>query len=224
MAEVERVDGHPQGFQHGAVRVTHLIRQRVQQLVRPGHELPHGPVLLPVPGEPDVQAQVAVALAAGPAGPVRDSRVDGHPLTAPRAFLDHPGRFVAQHQRVIQGRVADPALVPPVQVRAADADGRDPDQALSGPGYRHRLVGQAQIRDRVQPGNPHLVLRLRRDPGGVPGARGYCAAEDGAKPEASVAERKSASRSGKSAARPGQFAGAAGQLPGPAGGLPLLPG
>jgi hypothetical protein len=156
------VDGDAEGLQHRTGRVADLVGERVQELVRPGHELPHGAVLLPVPGEPDVQAQVVVALAAEPAGPVRDSRVDGHPLTAPVAFLDHARRFVAQDQRVIQGRVADPALVPPVQVRAADADGRDPHQALSRPGNRHRLVGQAQVCDRVQPGNPHLVLRFRR--------------------------------------------------------------
>ena len=157
------MDGHAEGFQHRAIRVADPVRQRVQQL-ESGQVMNSrmAPSCLAVPREPDVQAEVVVALAAAPARPVRDRGVDGHPLTAARAVHDHPGRLVAQHQRVIQRRVADAALVPPVQIRAADADGRDPHQALSRAGHRHRLVRHAQVSDRVQPGSPHLVLRLRR--------------------------------------------------------------
>ena len=51
MAEVECVDGDAERFQHRAAGVGDAVRQGVQQMVRPGHELAHGPVLLPWPAK-----------------------------------------------------------------------------------------------------------------------------------------------------------------------------
>src|SRR5271154_1604103 len=83
--EVHAVNGHPERLEQRAVRVGHRVRQRVQQVRGPGHELAHHAVGLAVPGEPDPVAQVRVAVPAGSAGPAGARRVDGAPLTAPRS-------------------------------------------------------------------------------------------------------------------------------------------
>ena len=155
MAEVERVDGDAERLQHRPAGVADAVRQAVQEMVRPGHELTHGPVLAAVARELDAGAEIAVAVAAGPAGTARDGRVDRHPLAAPGTVLDHAGGFVAEHQRGRQGRIADLALVPPVQVRAADADRGHPDQARPRPGLRDRLLAQPDIARSVQPRGLH---------------------------------------------------------------------
>jgi len=116
------------------------------------------PFLAAVARELDARAEIAVAVAAGPAGAAPDGRVDRHQLTVPGAALDHAGGFVAEHQRPGQGRITDPALAPPVQVRAADADGGHPHQAHPPAGFRHRLVFQPEIPDRVQPRRLHAPL------------------------------------------------------------------
>src|SRR5204863_9175809 len=114
--------------------------------------------------EGDAGAKVAVAVTAGPAGTAPDGRVDRHPLTAPGAVLDHAGGLVAEDHRGRQGRVTDAALVPPVQVRAADADRGHPHQAHSGPGLRYRLLGQPDIARSVQPRGLHVRPGLSWSP------------------------------------------------------------
>ena len=123
--------------------------------LRPGQELAHGAVLAAVPGEPDVQAQVPVAVPARAAGPVRDGRVDGHPLALLWPVGDDAGRLVAQHQGAAQGRVADAALAPPVQVGSADADRGDPDQAVTRAGDRDRFLSEPKVTYRMQPCRSH---------------------------------------------------------------------
>src|SRR5262249_22907496 len=122
---------------------------------RPGHELAHGAVLAAVARELDARTEIAVAVAAGPAGAAPDSRVDRDQLAAPGAVLDPAGGLVGGHPPPGQGRVTDLALAPPVQVRTADADGGHPHQAHSGAGFRHRLVFHPEIADRVQPRRLH---------------------------------------------------------------------
>ena len=130
----------------------------MQQARRPGHDLAEHAVGLAVAGEPDPVAQVPVAVPAGPARLVRDRRVDRHPLAAPRPVRDHPRALVAEHQRMREPGVADRALVPPVQVRAADADRGDPHQAHPRPRLRLGLVRHPQVAHRVQSRRAHPFL------------------------------------------------------------------
>src|SRR5437764_1111335 len=96
------------------------------------------------------------AAAPRPAGAAPDRRVDRDPVAPPGAVLDHAGGLVAEHHRGRQGRVADLTLVPPVQVRAADADRGHPHQAHPRPGLRYRLLGQPDIARPVQPRGLHV--------------------------------------------------------------------
>ena len=155
--EVHAVERYPERLEQGTVRVGHRVRQRVQQVCRPGHELTHHAVGLAVPGEPDPVAQVRVAVPARPAGPAGDGRIDGDPLAAPRPLGDHSRPLVPEHQRVREGGVADRALVPPVQVRAADPDRGDPHQAhpLARPG--HWLIAHPQVAGRVESRRSHRI-------------------------------------------------------------------
>jgi hypothetical protein len=66
-----------------------------------------------------------------------------------------------EHERLVQLRVADADRGPPVQIAAADPDRGDPDQAGSGLGNGHGLVGQPEIAYRVQPRDPHEALTSR---------------------------------------------------------------
>ncbi len=141
VTQAGRVDGHSQGLEHRAVSVGESVRQRMEQVRRPGEVLAHHAVLGAVPGEPDAGAKVRVAAPARPTGAAGDRRVNGHPLATPRSAGHDPGRLVPRHQRPLQDRVPDPALTPPVQVRAADAGRGHPDQAHPRPRHRHHLIG-----------------------------------------------------------------------------------
>src|SRR6185437_15521481 len=153
--EVQGVDGDAERFEQRAVGVGHAVRQRVQQARWPGQQFAHGPVLVTMPGEADVEAQVAVAVQARPAPAAGDRRVDRHPGAAPRARLDHPGGLVAEHQGAGDDGVPDSCLVPPVQVGAADPDRRHPYEFLAWPSGRLLFVGYPQVTGAVQAGGPH---------------------------------------------------------------------
>ena len=99
------VNGHAQRLQHGAVRRrSRSSGSAVQQLVRPGHELAHGPVLAAVArrtgcsgtgcGSPRGRRRQVPSGMAG-------SMATRWPRRGP--VLDHPGRLVAEHQRVRPG-------------------------------------------------------------------------------------------------------------------------
>src|SRR5690348_11329620 len=155
MAEIHRVDRDTERLQHGAVGGGDPVRQRVQQLGGPGDELLERAVLLAVPGEPDPHAQIAVALLAQLADAAGDCRVHGDRLAMPRAALDHTGGLVPDHQRAADTGVADATLGVPVQIRPAQPDRGHPDQAVSGRHLRHRLLGEPDVADAVQPRDLH---------------------------------------------------------------------
>ena len=50
---------------------------------------------------------------------------------------------------------ADPALLEPVEVRAAEADGLDADERLAGAGRRPLLLVEPDVAQAVQPGGAH---------------------------------------------------------------------
>jgi hypothetical protein len=151
VAEVEGVDGHAQRLEHGAGHAVHRLGQRMQRLGRPAQVLAQPAVAAPVTREDDVGAEVLMALQAALAVPAVQCGVDGDAAAVERAALDHARELVADDQRVCELRVADPALVVPMQVRAADPHGLHAHQALPRAGRRPRLVGDAQVAHPVQP-------------------------------------------------------------------------
>ena len=72
-----------------------------------------------------------MALTAEVAALARDRRVDGDAAARQRAGLDDARELVPDHERRGEAAVADPALLEPVQVGAADADRLHPHQALA---------------------------------------------------------------------------------------------
>ena len=90
---------------------------------------------------------------AEPAGTCRsaagDRRVDGDRLAVERPALDHAGELVAEHERAVSG-VADAAFSEPVQVRAADPDRLDTDQASRRAGAGTGSSCDADVADPVQ--------------------------------------------------------------------------
>src|SRR6266571_5918577 len=116
----------------------------------PGDELPHRTVLAAMAGEPYPRAQVAVPMTALAAGFARDGRIDRDPLSLVRASLHNPGGFVPENQGLIQLGIADARLAPPVQIRTADPDCRDTDEAAARLRLRWGFVCHPQISGRVQ--------------------------------------------------------------------------
>ena len=151
VAEVVRVQRDAERLQHGAVDRGQRRRQRMQQVGRPGHQLAQAAVHVAVPREPDVRAQVAVAVPAEGARLARDRRVDRH--RGP--VLGDAGELVAEHERAVEPGVADARLAVPVQIGSAQPHGGHPHQAVPGRHVRRRLVGDPQVADAVQADGPH---------------------------------------------------------------------
>ena len=94
-----------------------------------------------------------MALQAALAVPAVQRGVDGDAAAVERAALDDARELVADHERVPELRVPDAGLLVPVQVRAADAHGRDAHQALTVADRGHGLPGDAHIAGAVQAGD-----------------------------------------------------------------------
>jgi hypothetical protein len=163
VAEVEGVDRHAQRLEHRPGRAVHRGRQQVQRLGRPAEVLAQAAVAVAVAGEDDVRAQVLVALEAARAVAAVQRGVDRDAAPVERAALDHAGELVADHERAGEPRVADPALLVPVQVGAAEADGLDVDEALVRARIAHGLVGKPDVSGAVQAGDR---AQLTSSPGG----------------------------------------------------------
>ena len=99
---------------------------------------------------------------AGRAVPAGQRRVDRDGHAVPRAADHDAGHLVAEHHRPVELRVADAALGVPVQVRAAQPDGADPDQVLARARDRVGLLVQDDRAGGVQPGRPHTSCRRVR--------------------------------------------------------------
>ena len=106
-------------------------------------------------GEPHSFAQVFQAAAAFAAVSAGNGRVEPDGLALHRAGRDDARHLVAEHQGPLERGVADRTLAEPVDVRAADADAGDPDQAL--PVARHRVgrVDHPHVARGMQGRTPH---------------------------------------------------------------------
>ena len=155
VAEVDRVDGDAERLEQRARDAVERVRQRVQPVGRPAQVLAERSVPAPVPREPDLRAEVRMALAAQVAALARDRRVDGHAPAGQRPLLHDARELVPDHERRGQPRVADRALLEPVQVGAADADGLHADEALPRFRSRRRLVAQPHVAHAVEARDPH---------------------------------------------------------------------
>ena len=153
------VDGDAERLQHRPAGVADAVRQGgAADSVRPGHELAHGRRRWPPwPGEAGRSgAEIAVAVG-GSCHRYRTSWAGSIATRLARAGdrpSITPAGLVAEHQRGRQGRVADPALVPPVQVGAADADRGHPHQCTSparAPGPAPRSAGYRPLRATARP-------------------------------------------------------------------------
>jgi hypothetical protein len=116
VAEIEGVQRDAQRFEHRAIRVGELVRQRVQAGRGPGDKLAQAAVERAVPGEAYGRAEIGVSATAQVAVLTGDGRVDRHALAVPRAALDNARHLVPDHQRLDQPGVADAGLGVPVQV------------------------------------------------------------------------------------------------------------
>ena len=145
VAEVEGVDGHAQRLEHGSGDAVHGVGQRMQRLGRPAQVLAQAAVTAAVAREDDVGTEVVMALEAARAAPARHRRVDGDPPAVERPSLDDPRELVADDERVLEAGVPDPALLVPVQVRAADPHGLDAHEALPRSRRAHGLSGDAYV-------------------------------------------------------------------------------
>src|ERR1700759_2956018 len=88
-------------------------------------------------------------------------RAEAPPRPPERAGRDHPGRFVAEHQRMGQLGVTDGAFAEPVQVRAAQTDRGDLAQGLARPRVGYRLVPDPDVTYPVQPRCLHAAQATR---------------------------------------------------------------
>ena len=160
MRQIDRMDGHAQQFQHGAVRIGQRIRQRKQVGLRPRHHLTQRPILLAVPGKPLGQAEIRIALQAKPAPAADNRRVHGHPFALPVPLQNHRGKLMPQHQRLCQLRIPNARLGKPVQIRSAQPDGRHLQQRLARPGDRGILLDKPHVAYAVQSNGLHLIAPL----------------------------------------------------------------
>ncbi len=69
--------------------------------------------------------------------------------------LGSPGHLVAGHDRAGDPVAPYPALLEPVEVRAAEADGLDAKEHLAGAGLRALLLVDPDVAKTVQAGGAH---------------------------------------------------------------------
>ena len=99
------VDGDAERLEHRAGDAVEGVGERVQRRGRP-RQVPLQPaVAVPVAGEDDVRAQVAVAFEAARADAARERRVDGDAPPVERPALDDARELVAGHDRPREPRV-----------------------------------------------------------------------------------------------------------------------
>jgi hypothetical protein len=154
VAEVDGVDRDAERLEHGAVLGAEALGQGDDAVGGPGHPLAQRAVVRAVAGEADRRAEVGVALEAGQAAPAVDGRVDRGEAAVRRAARE----LVAGHERPRDPRAADAALLEPVQVGAAQPDGRDAHQRLALRRRGHGLVVQTHVACAVEPCRAHYFF------------------------------------------------------------------
>jgi hypothetical protein len=154
VGEVDRVDRDAERLEHGAVGGGEAVGQREEAALGPGHPLAHRAVDLALAGEADGGAEIGVALEAEGAVPAGQGGLDRDEA----AVLGPPGHLVAGHDRTRDPVASDPALLVPVEVRAAQAHRLDANERLVGAGRRALLLVDADVPGAVQPGGAHYFL------------------------------------------------------------------
>ena len=144
----------------------------------PGDVVPQPAVDMAVAGEADVQAQVRRAGPARLAAIAGDRRVDRHSSAAQRAGRHEPGELVAEDQRHVEHRVADPAVDQPVAIRPAEPDRRDLDQGFARAWLGHRLIVQPQSAIGVETERQHAAYCRVSDPSSRTGIQTRIASTD----------------------------------------------
>ena len=111
-----------------------------------------------------------MALEAALAASAGERRIDGDAPAVERTALDDARELVADHERLREARVADAALLVPVQVGAAEPDRLDAHEALPRAGRLHRLLRNAHVTDAVHTSD--RAERSHRLDGSGPNANG----------------------------------------------------
>ena len=109
------------------------------------------PSVVPKPANRGAMQMFGATAAARFALAARVGRVCRDAFSGPWPGEDHATELVAEHERTDQARVADPGPAIPVQVRAAQADGRDPEEDLARAWSRDRLPCQLDVARPMQP-------------------------------------------------------------------------
>jgi hypothetical protein len=141
MGQVHGVKRHPQGLEHRPVGIAEGGGERDETARRPGQPLTEAAVVLPVPREAGLFAEIGVTLEAEGAGLARDGGVQRY---APPVIGD-ARELVAEDEGPGEAGVADLPLREPVEVGAAEPDRRDPHERLSLARLRAVLLVQAQV-------------------------------------------------------------------------------
>ena len=162
--EIERVERDAERLEQGGLSSADRVRQRVEQMARPGHD----------------RAERAVGARRSPANRSRcrcssrprrhgSHRPHGSAGSAttrspgPRPVDDHAAELVAEDERP-RSASASPMLPSsiPVEVRAAQADGRDPDEDLASARRRRGSRCDPDVTRAVQPRDLGDRRRRRR--------------------------------------------------------------
>ena len=150
MTEVERVEGDAERLQQRHVIVSDAVRDRQEEALWPGHVGAQRAVDGGVAAELDVRAEIRVTGAAGGAVAARVGRLDDHPQALAGSCRDDTAHLVTEHQRRCDPVEADAPVLVPVQVRAAEAHGRDTHEILPGARDGVRFLVDANVLGAVQ--------------------------------------------------------------------------
>jgi hypothetical protein len=124
--------------------------------LRPGDERPQPTVGRAVTREPHLGAEVAVPGEAERAAAAGNGRIEHDALAATGTARDHAGELMAEDERAVEHRVADPALEEPVTVGAAETDSADAHENLPRLRLRVRLFVHSELAGRMQPKRLHV--------------------------------------------------------------------
>jgi hypothetical protein len=94
-----------------------------------------------VSGKAQVDAKIRIAFATKFALLARDRGID----SKARTVRSDTGKLVTENERRVQPRIANRALVEPVQIGTAQPDCRHADQCFVLSGNGHRLIVKTQI-------------------------------------------------------------------------------
>ena len=155
VCQVGRVDRDAEWFEQRSGGRVVPVGQQVQPPVRPGQELAQPAVGVAVAGEVHPGAQVLQPGAALPAPAAGQGGIEPDRAAGQRAGDHDAGQLVPEHQRSGDRGVADRARGEPVQVGAAQSDGRHADEALPGSDDRVGPLLDADVAGRVEDGAMH---------------------------------------------------------------------